>query len=125
MSGLDPFQLSIKIPKALYPAAVGDPSALPVLTSQLPQPSFDTVRQNSESSDPYNRIMQGVNEGALSGRPLLASSRVKTANAYHAELSRSAIEKYGKPAKQEPEAILGQDQNLKTMTAKHERDSMK
>lgn len=124
MSGLDPFQLSVKLPKALYPAAVGENEILPTVTSQT-QASFETVRQKAESVDSYQRLLQGVNEGVLSGRPLLASSRVKTANAYHAEISASAIAKYGKPAKDEGEPILGMDHNLKTMTAKHERDSMK
>ena len=124
MSGLDPFQLSIKLPKALFPAADPMPEVLPTVTS-MTQASFETVRQKAEAVDPYQRLMQGVNEGVLSGRPLLTSSRVKTANAYHAELSQSAIAKYGKPAEQEPEAIVGQTLNLKAMTAKHERDSMK
>ena len=94
MSGLDPFQLSIKVPKALYPAAVGEPEVLPTITSQT-QPSFETVRQKAEAVDPYNRLLQGINEGVLSGRPLLASSRMKTVNAYHAELSTAAIAKFG------------------------------
>lgn len=124
MSGLDPFQLSVKLPKALFPMADPMPEALPVVTS-MTQASFETVRQKAEAVDPYQRLMQGVNEGVLSGRPLLASSRIKTANAYHDELSKTAVAKYGKPAKVESEAILGQSLNLKSMTAKHQRDSMK
>ena len=119
MSMLNPFQLNITLPPAMYNSAISSQTKPPVIS--MTYSTNDYLKLLEANSSVAGRNLEDVNRAVMSGRPALTGAMVSKANAFVNAYHTNVRNSY---APQQAEPIVGNERSmsLKTATQKLARE---